>query len=88
MTKKFLSILLALSLALTFTVSAAAATADDASSVGVTAEQSAVLTFSDSGITETSAGSGYTIDGTTLTRQALTASAVPAPRARLLSAKG
>lgn len=35
--------------------------------MGVTAEQSAVLTFSDSGITETSAGSGYTIDGTTLT---------------------
>ena len=33
----------------------------------MTAEQSAVLTFSDSGITETSAGSGYTIDGTTLT---------------------
>ncbi|MBQ1686269.1 MAG: carbohydrate-binding domain-containing protein, partial [Ruminococcus sp.] len=45
----------------------AAATVDDASTVGVTAEQSAVLTFSDSGITETSAGSGYTIDGTTLT---------------------
>ena len=67
MTKKILSILLALSLVLTFTVSAAAATADDASSVGVTAEQSAALTFSNSGITETSAGSGYTIDGTTLT---------------------
>lgn len=67
MTKKFLSILLALSLVLTFTVSAAAATVDDASSVGVTAEQSAVLTFSNSGVTETSAGSGYTIDGTTLT---------------------
>ena len=67
MTKKFLSILLALSLVLTFTVSAAAATADDGSSVGVTAEQSAVLTFSSSGITETVAGSGYAIDGTTLT---------------------
>lgn len=67
MTKKILSILLVFSLALTFTVSAAAATADDASSVGVTAEQSAALTFSNSGITETSAGSGYTIDGTTLT---------------------
>lgn len=67
MTKKFLSILLALSLVLTFTVSAAAATTDDTSSVGVTVEQSAALTFSNSGITETSAGSGYTIDGTTLT---------------------
>ncbi|MBR1481680.1 MAG: carbohydrate-binding domain-containing protein [Ruminococcus sp.] len=67
MTKKFLSILLALSLVLTFTVSAAAATADELSSVGVTVEQSAALTFSNSGITETSAGSGYTIDGTTLT---------------------
>ena len=30
-------------------------------------DQSAELTFSDSAITETSAGSGYTIDGTTLT---------------------
>ena len=52
---------------LTITVSAAAATADELSSVGVTVEQSAALTFSNSGITETSAGSGYTIDGTTLT---------------------
>lgn len=67
MTKKFLSILLALSLVLTFTVSAAAATIDTASAAGVTVEQSASLTFSSSGITETSAGSGYTIDGTTLT---------------------
>lgn len=67
MTKKFLSILLALSLVLTFTVSAAAASVDAASSAGVVVEQSAALTFSDSGITETSSGSGYTIDGTTLT---------------------
>ncbi len=67
MTKKILSILLALSLVLTFTVSAAAATIDTASAAGVTVEQSAALTFSSSGITETSAGSGYTIDGTTLT---------------------
>ena len=67
MTKKILSILLALALVLTFTVSAAAATVDAASSAGATAEQSAVLTFTNSGITETSAGSGYTIDGTTLT---------------------
>ena len=67
MTKKFLSILLALSLVLAVTVSAAAATTDDASAVGVTAEQSAALTFSNSGIAETSAGSGYAIDGTTLT---------------------
>ena len=67
MTKKFLSILLALSLVLTFTVSAAAASVDAASSAGVAVEQSAALTFSDSGITETSSGSGYTIDGTSLT---------------------
>ena len=67
MTKKILSILLALSLMLTFTVSAAAATVDAASSAGVTAEQSAALTFSNSGIAETEAGSGYTIEGTTLT---------------------
>ncbi len=67
MTKKFLSILLAFTLVLTFTVSAAAAVTDDASAVGVKAEQSAALTFSNSGITEASAGSGYTIDGTTLT---------------------
>lgn len=67
MTKKFLSVLLALSLVLTFTVSAAASTIDTASAAGVTVEQSASLTFSNSGITETSAGSGYTIDGTTLT---------------------
>ncbi len=33
----------------------------------VTAEYTAKLTFSDSGITETSAGAGYEIDGTTLT---------------------
>ncbi len=67
MTKKILSVLLALSLVLTFTVSAAAATIDTVSAAGVTVEQSASLTFSNSGITETSAGSGYTIDGTTLT---------------------
>ena len=67
MTKKILSVLLALSLVLTFTASAAAATIDTVSAAGVTVEQSASLTFSNSGITETSAGSGYTIDGTTLT---------------------
>lgn len=67
MTKKILSAMLALALALTFTVGAAAATVDTASSVGETVAQSAALTFTNSAITETSAGSGYTIDGTTLT---------------------
>ena len=67
MTKKILSTILALAMVLTFTVSAAAASTDSTSSVAATVEQSAVLTFSDSAITETSAGSGYTIDGTTLT---------------------
>ena len=37
------------------------------SAVQAYATESATLTFSDSGITETVAGSGYTIDGTTLT---------------------
>lgn len=67
MTKKILSVMLALALALTFSVSAAAASADTASSVASVVEQSAELTFSNSSVTETSAGSGYTIDGTTLT---------------------
>lgn len=67
MMKKILSILLTLSLVLTFTVSAAAATTDETSSVGMIAEQSAALTFSNSGITENVAGSGYAIDGTMLT---------------------
>ncbi len=67
MTKKIFSVILALALVLTFTVSAAAATAEDSSAVGDTVAQSAVLTFSDTAITETSAGSGYAIDGTTLT---------------------
>ena len=65
MTKKILSAILAL--VFTFTVTASAAAVDTASSVGSTAEQSAVLTFSDSAVAETSAGSGYTIEGTTLT---------------------
>ena len=67
MTKKILSAILALALVFTFTVTASAAAVDTASSVGSTAEQSAVLTFSDSAVAETSAGSGYTIEGTTLT---------------------
>ena len=67
MTKKILSVILALALVLTLTVTASAATVDADSSIGATVEQSAVLTFSDSAISETSAGSGYTIDGTTLT---------------------
>ncbi len=66
MTRKLLSILLALMLVLPLTVSGMAASVDTASTSAVV-EQSAELTFSNSGITETSAGSGYTIDGTTLT---------------------
>ncbi len=67
MTKKILSIILTFALVFTLTVNASAATVDTGSSIGATVEQSAVLTFSDSAIAETSAGSGYTIDGTTLT---------------------
>lgn len=66
MTKKILSLILALMLVFTLTVSAMAAPIDTASSSAVV-DQSAHLTFSNSSITETSVGSGYTIDGTTLT---------------------
>ncbi len=66
MTKKLLSMILALMLVFTLTLPAMAASVDTASSSTVV-EQSAELTFSNSGITETSADSGYTIDGTTLT---------------------
>lgn len=66
MTKKFLSLILALMLVFTLTIPAMAESVDTASTSAVV-EQSAELTFSNSGITETSAGSGYTIDGTTLT---------------------
>ena len=58
MTKKILSAILALALVFTFTVSVSAVSVDTASSVAVSAEQSAVLTFSNS---------GYEIDETTLT---------------------
>ena len=40
---------------------------DEALASAATAEYSAYLTFSDAGITESSAGSGYSISGTTLT---------------------
>ena len=50
----------------TLALSTMAASVDTAET-GVTVDQSAALTFSDSSITETSAGSGYTVDGTTLT---------------------
>ena len=63
MAKKILSAILALALVFTFTVTASAASTEAASAVGGTAEQSAVLTFSEGSVTETSAGSGYTIDG-------------------------
>lgn len=66
MTKKLLSLMLALMLVCTFTIPALAADTDTVS-VSAVVEQSAVLTFTNSGITETSAGSGYAIDGTTLT---------------------
>ena len=68
MAKKFLSLILVFALISTFTITAVSAAEVNAdSSVSAVAEQSAVLTFSNSSITETSAGSGYTIDGTTLT---------------------
>ena len=68
MAKKLLSLILAFALISTFTITAVSAAEVNAdSSVSAVAEQSAVLTFSNSSITETSAGSGYTIDGTTLT---------------------
>lgn len=66
MTRKFLSLILALMLVFTLTIPAMAESVDMAPTSAVV-EQSAVLTFSNGGITETSAGSGYTIDGTTLT---------------------
>lgn len=66
MTRKLLSILLALMLVLALAIPTMAASVDTADTSAVV-EQSAELTFSNSGITETSAGSGYTIDGTTLT---------------------
>ncbi len=66
MTRKFLSLILALMLVFSLTIPAMAESVDMAPTSAVV-EQSAVLTFSNGGITETSAGSGYTIDGTTLT---------------------
>ena len=66
MTRKFLSLILALMLVFTLTIPAMAESVDMAPTSAVV-EQSAVLTFSNGGITETSAGSGYTIDGTALT---------------------
>ncbi len=68
MAKKLLSLILALALISTFAISTvSAASVDTEDTVSAVVEQSAVLTFSNSSITETSAGSGYTIDGTTLT---------------------
>lgn len=66
MTRKLLSVILALMLVLTLTLPAMAESVDTTSTAAVV-EQSAELTFSNSSITETQAGSGYTIDGTTLT---------------------
>ena len=66
MMKKILSALLALALVFTFALTAMAESVDTAST-SVAVEQSAALAFTNSTITETSAGSGYTIDGTTLT---------------------
>ena len=66
MTRKLLSVILALMLVFTLTIPAMAESVDTAS-ISAVVEQSAELTFSNSGITETQAGSGYTIDGTTLT---------------------
>ena len=66
MTRKILSVILALMLVLTFTIPVFAGSVDTAATA-VVVDQSAELTFSNSGITETQAGSGYAIDGTTLT---------------------
>ncbi|MBQ6413829.1 MAG: carbohydrate-binding domain-containing protein [Ruminococcus sp.] len=66
MTRKLLSVILALMLVLTLTIPTMAASVDTADTAAVV-EQSAELTFSNSGITETQAGSGYAIEGTTLT---------------------
>lgn len=66
MTRKLLSVILALMLVLTLTIPTMAASVDTADTAAVV-EQSTELTFSNSGITETQAGSGYAIEGTTLT---------------------
>ncbi len=66
MIRKLLSILLALMLVLTLAIPTMAASVDRADTAAVAA-QSAELAFSNSFITETQSGSGYTIDGTTLT---------------------
>ena len=66
MTKKLLAMFIVL-LMVTFSATGITAASTDTASTSVTVEQSAELTFTDSSIDETSAGSGYTIDGTTLT---------------------
>lgn len=66
MAKKYLSAILALALVFTFTVTTMASSVDSAAT-SAAVEQSAELTFSNSSITETAVGSGYSIDGTTLT---------------------
>ncbi|MBQ3264454.1 MAG: carbohydrate-binding domain-containing protein [Ruminococcus sp.] len=66
MTKKLLTLLLALLMVSCSITGITAASADTASS-SAAVDQSAILTFSDGSVTETSAGSGYTIDGTALT---------------------
>ena len=66
MTKKLLAMFIVLLMVCASVTSITAASVDSASSGGTVA-QSAELTFANSSITETSAGSGYTIDGTTLT---------------------
>ena len=57
-----------------------------ADSAALKAQQSAVLTFTDAGITETEAGSGYTVDGTVLTVTAAHRRPpfIPAPHLRQL----
>ena len=66
MTKKLFAMLIVLLMVCACVTSITAAPVDTATSGGTVA-QSAELTFANSSITETSAGSGYTIDGTTLT---------------------
>ena len=66
MKKRFLTLFIVLLIVSLSVTNVMAASVDTASSGGTVA-QSAELTFTNSSVTETSAGSGYSIDGTTLT---------------------
>ena len=66
MKKKLLAVLVAVSILALFVPTGWTAAAEDAGDSD-RAEQSAELTFTDNGIAETQAGSGYAVNGTTLT---------------------